>query len=155
MFIVDALIGNWDRHNGNWGFLYNVENDSMELAPIFDCGSSMFPQADIKTMESVFSDRTSLEHRVYDIPLSAICENGKKINYFQFISSIKNKDCNKALKCISKKIDMDKINKIIDETPFIDDIQKKFFKYILQSRKERIIDFSLNKLKKHEKKQAR
>lgn len=23
MFIVDALIGNRDRHNGNWGFLYN------------------------------------------------------------------------------------------------------------------------------------
>lgn len=22
MFIVDSLIGNWDRHNGNWGFLY-------------------------------------------------------------------------------------------------------------------------------------
>ena len=21
VFIVDALIGNWDRHNGNWGFL--------------------------------------------------------------------------------------------------------------------------------------
>ena len=25
MFIVDALIGNTDRHNGNWGFLINKE----------------------------------------------------------------------------------------------------------------------------------
>ena len=24
MLIVDALIGNWDRHNGKWGFLYNT-----------------------------------------------------------------------------------------------------------------------------------
>ena len=24
MFIVDALIGNTDRHNGNWGFLFNL-----------------------------------------------------------------------------------------------------------------------------------
>ena len=23
MFIVDALIGNWHRHIGNWGFLYD------------------------------------------------------------------------------------------------------------------------------------
>ena len=45
MFIVDALIGNWDRHNGNWGFLYNSITDTLELAPVFDCGSSMFPQA--------------------------------------------------------------------------------------------------------------
>ena len=27
MFIVDALIGNWDRHNGNWGFLYDARTD--------------------------------------------------------------------------------------------------------------------------------
>ena len=38
IFAVDALIGNWDRHNGNWGFLYNQENDDVKLAPIFDCG---------------------------------------------------------------------------------------------------------------------
>ena len=29
MFIIDALIGNWDRHNGNWGFLYNQETDDI------------------------------------------------------------------------------------------------------------------------------
>ena len=23
MFVIDAFIGNWDRHNGNWGFLYS------------------------------------------------------------------------------------------------------------------------------------
>ena len=38
MFIVDAFIGNWDRHNGNWGFLYNTRTDEMKLAPVFDCG---------------------------------------------------------------------------------------------------------------------
>ena len=36
MFVVDAFIGNWDRHNGNWGFLYNQETDKLEIAPIFD-----------------------------------------------------------------------------------------------------------------------
>ena len=46
MFIVDALIGNWDRHNGNWGFLYDEVHDSVELAPVFDCGSSLYPQVD-------------------------------------------------------------------------------------------------------------
>ena len=25
MFIIDALIGNTDRHNGNWGLLVNTE----------------------------------------------------------------------------------------------------------------------------------
>lgn len=43
MFIVDALIGNWDRYNGNWGFLYNPVTDEVEIAPVFDCGSCLFP----------------------------------------------------------------------------------------------------------------
>lgn len=34
LFIVDALIGNWDRHNGNWGFLYNNATDEITLAPV-------------------------------------------------------------------------------------------------------------------------
>lgn len=46
MFIVDAFIGNWDRHNGNWGFLYNISTDEITLAPVYDCGSSLYPQAD-------------------------------------------------------------------------------------------------------------
>lgn len=29
MFVVDALIGNWDRHNGNWGFLYDEHDETM------------------------------------------------------------------------------------------------------------------------------
>ena len=80
MFIVDALIGNWDRHNGNWGFLYNNATDEVTLAPVFDCGSSLYPQADEDLMKKILSDKNELNHRIFDIPLSAITYNGKKIN---------------------------------------------------------------------------
>lgn len=46
VFIIDALIGNWDRHNGNWGFLYNTATDEIAIAPVYDCGSCLYPQAD-------------------------------------------------------------------------------------------------------------
>lgn len=42
MFIVDALIGNFNRHNGDWGFLYNNLNNELTLAPVFDCASNIF-----------------------------------------------------------------------------------------------------------------
>ena len=42
VFIVDALIGNWNRHNGNWGFLYNTTTDKISIAPVYDCGSSLY-----------------------------------------------------------------------------------------------------------------
>lgn len=146
MFIVDALIGNWDRHNGNWGFLYNDKTDEVELAPVFDCGSSLYPQADESIMEAVLSNNQELNYRIFDIPLSAITYNGKKINYFKFISGGEFSDCNEALKRISKRIDMDKIYEIIDNTPTITNLQKDFYRTILTKRKEHILDFSLQKL---------
>ena len=68
----------------------------------------------------------------------------------EFISSLENKDCNRALKRILPKIDMEKIDKIIEATPFISDLQKEFYKTILCERKERILDFSYQKLRKRE-----
>lgn len=150
MFIVDALIGNWDRHNGNWGFLYNTVTDEISLAPIYDCGSCLFPQADEEIMRKTLDDPAEREIRIFERPLSGIKINGQKIQYFKFISSLENEDCNKALKQILPRIDMEKICKIVDETPFISDLQKEFYKTMLRERKERILDFSYQKLCKRE-----
>lgn len=146
MFIVDAFIGNWNRHNGNWGFLYDDRTDEMTLAPVYDCGSCLYPQADKKIMEAVLSAPGERNHRIYNIPLSAIMQEGKKIKYFDYISSMQNEDCNRALKRIVPRIDMGKIKGIIDYTPFISDLQKDFYLTMLIERKKRILDFSIEKL---------
>jgi hypothetical protein len=150
MFIVDAFIGNWDRHNGNWGFLYDDRTDEMTLAPVYDCGSCLYPQADEKIMEAVLSDPGERNHRIYNIPLSAIMQEGKKIKYFDYISSLQNEDCNRALKRIVPRIDMGKIKEIIDHTPFISNLQKDFYLTMLTERKAHILDFSLTALMKKE-----
>ncbi len=151
MFIVDALLGNWDRHNGNWGFLYNTITDEVSIAPIYDCGSCLFPQADEEIMKKTLADTAEREIRVFERPLSGIKVDGKKIQYFKFISSLENDDCNRALKRILPRIKMEKIYKIIDETPFISTLQKEFYKTILRERKEKILDFSYQKLSKMKK----
>ena len=126
MFIVDALIGNWDRHNGNWGFLYNAETDSMELAPVYDCGSCLYPQADEMIMNSVLTNADEMLYRIYEIPTSAIMFNGKKIKYYDFISSLQNQNCCLALQRIVPRINMPQIIQIIENTPFISNLQKNF-----------------------------
>ncbi len=151
VFIVDALIGNWDRHNGNWGFLYNVDTDEMSIAPVFDCGSCLYPQADEQIMKATLENKAEQDLRVFSIPLSGIKIDNTKINYFDFISSLQNKDCNKALKRILPRINIAEINNIVDETPYITDLQKTFYKTMLAQRKEKILDFSYDKLRKLEK----
>lgn len=150
MFIVDALIGNWDRHNGNWGFLYNSRTDEISIAPVYDCGSCLYPQADEGVMKMTLEDSAEMDFRVFEIPLSGIRQDGEKIRYFDFISSLKNRDCNAALKRIVPKIDMNRINTLIDETPSISELQKTFYKRMLAERKEKILDKSLMLLRKRE-----
>lgn len=150
MFIVDALIGNWDRHNGNWGFLYNTMTDEIHVAPVYDCGSSLYPQADESIMRNTLESQKEQDLRTFSLPLSGIKINGQRINYFNFISSLSYSDCNVALKRILPRINMEQVFAIIDETPFASDLQKQFYKTMLQARKERILDFSMRKLKKRE-----
>lgn len=150
MFIVDALIGNWDRHNGNWGFLYYPQNDAIELAPVYDCGSSLYPQADDGIMKKVLSDEQERNYRIFEIPTSAIMLNEKKIKYFDFLSSLSNEDCNRAMERIIPRINMKRINWIIENMPFINDLQKRFYTTLLEERKTRILDYSLELLIKRD-----
>ena len=153
-FITDALIGNFDRHNGNWGILRNDLTGTARLAPIYDCGSSLYPQANDQMMEKILSDENEINQRVFVFPQSAIKENRKKINYFDFISSLKNEECNEALKKIGSRINMTRIRQIIDETPDLSDLQRNFYKTMIQARKERIIDYSLEKCRQLEKEKS-
>ena len=148
MFIVDALIGNWDRHNGNWGFLYDEQSDKMELAPVYDCGSSLYPQADEQIMGTILSDEDERNYRIFEIPTSAIMMDNRRIKYFKFLSSLQNKDCNLALKRIVPRIDMNKIKHIIEDTPFLSEVQRQFYTTMLVERKKRILDYALEALDK-------
>lgn len=140
MFVIDAFIGNWDRHNGNWGFLYNQETDYMEIAPIYDCGSALFPQIDDELIKKVLSSKIEMNARVYDMPTSAILIDGKRANYYKVITSLKYRDCTEAVKRITPRIDMVAISNLIDEVEQLSDLQKEFLKKMLKMRKEVMLD---------------
>ena len=89
-----------------------------------------------------------MEARVFVFPTSAVKINDKKINYFEFIGSLENEDCNKALLRLFPKINIDKINEIIEDIPYISNIRKKFYKDIINLRYEKILKFSYEKLKR-------
>ena len=148
MFIADCLVGNFDRHNGNWGFLINERQQKIEIAPIYDCASCLYPQLTDEKISEIINDEEEMDARVFVFPTSALKINDKKINYFGYISSLENEDCNNALSRIFPKIDLENVNKIIEETPFISDIRKEFYKKIIQMRYEKILKYSYEKLKK-------
>ena len=139
MFIGDALLGNFDRHNGNWGFLYDEMTEQTEIAPIFDCGSCLLPQADDAVMKKLLTDKTELHARIFQFPTSAIKLCGKKINYYDFIHGVQNQDCNTALRNVLPRIDLTKIDAFIDHTEGITEFQKDFYKTYISARYDLIL----------------
>ena len=139
VFVVDAFLGNFDRHNGNWGFIFNSISQTTELAPIYDCGSCLLPQADEKIMQRVLEDEDELNSRVYQFPTSAIKQNGRKINYYDFLMAAENSECNEAIVRMAPQIKMDQINDFIDKVPYISELQKEFYKGYIGARYEKII----------------
>lgn len=68
------------------------------------------------------------------------------MNYFEFISSLSNQDCNEALRRFYPRIDQDRIWSVINDDEDLLDIQKEFYTTMLIERKERILYYSFEKL---------
>ncbi len=139
VFIVDTLLGNFDRHNGNWGFLFDESTGETFLAPVYDCGSCLLPQADEKVMREVLTNEDALNSRVYQYPTSVIKQNSRKINYYDFLMSAEYEGCNKAVKRVVPRIDVDEISRFIDEVPYLSELQKKFYKRYIRARYDLIL----------------
>ena len=131
MFIIDTLIGNKDRHNGNWGIMLNKITNISEFAPIYDCGSCL--NATLSDSEIENLSETEIKNLAINT-YSCIKENGKKINAMSYIKSLKNNDCNNAIFRVFNKIDLSRIEEFINNVEGITNIRKEFYKKIVKLR---------------------
>ena len=133
MFVIDSLIGNTDRHNGNWGFLLNKKTGKVSFSPIYDCGSCLNPMLEDEELKKMHeAELKNLAINCY----SCIKENDKKINYMSYIKQRKNSECNNAIKRIFSNIDINKIIEFIDKIETMSKVRKEFYKNIINCRYE-------------------
>ena len=133
MFIIDSLIGNTDRHNGNWGFLLNKNTGKVEFAPIYDCGSCLNPMLEDEEIERITD--TELKNLAINC-YSCLKYNGKKINYMTYLKQMQNEECNCAIKRLFSSINIEEIKKMIDGIECMTEVRKDFYKKILEYRYE-------------------
>lgn len=138
MFVVDALLGNFDRHNGNWGFLVDERTGRAELAPVFDCGSCLLPQADERIMRLMLANEDELNARIYTFPGSMLKMGGRKINYRDFIAARSESGLVEALARLLPRIRALDFAALLDETPYVTNLQRTFLTTYLAARRDRI-----------------
>ena len=128
MFVVDALLGNFDRHNGNWGFLVEEDTQSSSLAPVFDNGSCLLPQADDSIMQRCLENEDEMNARIYTFPTSMIKQAGKKINYFDFLHAPDMpQGLRLALDQLFPHIQALDFTSLVDSTPYLTPLQRQFY----------------------------
>lgn len=135
VFIVDTLIGNTDRHLGNFALIN--KNNNYKLSPIYDCGSCLHP---IFSEDEIIKLLKSNELKNISINLkTAYKSNGKTLNYLEAYQLMP-KGLKNTLTDMYHLIDMDKIKSIIDSIPLLTKERKEFYYKTICFRKTEIID---------------
>lgn len=136
MFVIDALLGNFDRHNGNWGFLVDESTGQSALAPVFDCGSCLLPQADDSIMQRCLADEREMNARIYTFPASMLKIHDRKINYYDFLHGSHPQGLDNALEQLIPQIHKIDFENLVKDIPYISELQQQFYIEYLNRRRE-------------------
>ena len=149
MYIMDAWIGNFDRHGANWGFL--KKNNQYRMAPIYDNGSSLFPKLNTdEKLRKVLESSEKMEKRIFQFPTSQILLNGRKSSYYEVIDSLMYEKCNQALYHMYDRIDLKQMEELIESIENLSDVRREFYVTMLRERYEKLIEEPYRKLAERE-----
>ena len=143
MFVIDALLGNSDRHFDNWGLL--EKDEQIMFAPIYDCGSSLGALNDDSKMSALLAEAnlTEFKNEEYNVT-SCYSMNGKRIFYHEIFKNPPD-DLIEAIKRTVPVINMEKLYTIIDSVKPMSEIRKEYLKKAITIRYEQILLPALTK----------
>ena len=118
MFMYDALLGNTDRHPGNWGLVFNGKYWS--FSPIFDNGASLFPRAVLSDL-----NETWVKERIFIWPNSKIMFDGIR-ERSSYRDVIKNSKYLQELKNIFPSNTLDLCFAFINTSPISNDLKTMY-----------------------------
>ena len=147
-FILDAILGNRDRHGGNWGYLTNGIVSAP--APIYDNGGSLFP--DVAKIISKYSKNRKkfiMDRSDYFpasiIKKSNISDKDTRMNYFEALNDLKDiPELAVQLDYFRNTLDIDKICRaayitLVQDNNIIPPIYKEFYLYVICTRYLRMV----------------
>ncbi|MFI3212298.1 MAG: CtkA family protein [Eubacteriales bacterium] len=140
MFIVDALIGNADRNNSNWGIILR-KNGTKEIAPVYDNGNCLNCKWDDDKMQVVLNDEKLLKAEAFTARRCIFEINGKKINPYHLIQEMKYEGCNEELVRLvpNMRSEINRVYEMICSISVLSKKQKEFYSNIIRKRFEEVI----------------
>lgn len=112
MLIFDSIIGNNDRHDENWGYLFEPKIKKFILAPIYDNASCLTAGDDEAKVKKLLTDSKYLESYIdkgRPPNLYLNFDNNKKYSHFEIIKYLIKTEAN-VRELISEMVQKDYLN---------------------------------------------
>jgi hipA-like C-terminal domain len=150
MYILDAILGNRDRHRGNWGYIESDEG--YEPAPLYDNEGSLFTDISRKMEEykeciGTEAEKEFISDRVEKFPASLFRVRKKdgtvrRTNYYEEIGKITDGIQYRVLENVRKNVTVARIMQMMNKVTDIKEIPKeyrRFYKVVTGTRYAYII----------------
>lgn len=132
MFIIDFIIDNPDRNNGNWGLL--IKNGKRVFAPIYDCGNCLQSKWDDEKCKNALENASILEDTIWRRKVSFFTDDsGKRVNPYKLIKSGEYPVCSHVLSWILKQ-DYESVYQFLQECTLISDVKRDFYLKTISAR---------------------
>lgn len=142
MFVVDAFIRNVDRNNTNWGILVG---DGIELAPVYDNGSSFFSKRTPRQIARRLADPDLVRQDATDVKSCFTTDTGHPIAPLKYIQSGQDPECTAALGRFMDRFDMRDFDDLLDSIPkqafgltVITEEYREFHRRVIHERYEHV-----------------
>ncbi len=146
MFVVDALLANYDRHLDNWGVLQ--KKGKVSFAPIYDCGSSLGALFSDEHMTHLLNTPSEFKNEEFNVK-SCYSIADKRIFYHEIFKTPP-PELAQAIRRVVPTIDMERIKQIVQGAEGIADIRKEYLIKSLSIRYEQILVPSLKRTMKRD-----
>ena len=139
MFVVDALLGNPDRNNSNWGIILDVAGNR-RIAPVYDNGNCLNCKWDEEKMREVLADRRKLEVESYKGRMCIFELQGKKINPYHLMEKMEYQECTEAVERLVPVMEasLSDINRLIWDIGVLTEVQKRFYCAVIECRYDNV-----------------
>ena len=135
-FVGDALVGNFDRHKGNFGYLVDAD-DFVTASPIYDNGSTLFPNLSEPGMKDVLADPKEIMQRIKLFPKAALeIHDNTKVDYYEMMASGIFAELSAAVVRTVPRIQehMPAVMEFVNACNFLSDTRKDFYNVMLAER---------------------
>lgn len=137
LYVLDALLANWDRHCQNWGFLR--KDGKFRFSPVYDNAGCLYSYADsLERIQDTLTYPVLLKNAIEDYPSTRLRAHSGYTSFF-YVFQEEYPEIDEAVLRVYPRIDLEKIISFLNEETSVEPLRLRYYEALLRARYEQIL----------------